>query len=98
MPTQALGSLQGGSEISHYRVQELIASGGMGLVYRAVDVYLNRRGALKILPDASPDRISLERFQNEARTLSRLDHPNTCTVYEFGWQLCPPFIAMPRPD
>src|SRR5260370_371333 len=94
LPTQALGSLQGGSEISHYRVQELIASGGMGLVYRAVDVYLNRSVALKILPDASPDRISLERFQNEARTLSRLDHPNICTVYEFGEHLGRPFMAM----
>ena len=94
MPSQALGSLQGGSEISHYRVQELIARGGMGLVYRAVDVYLNRSVALKILPDASPDGITLQRFHNEARTLSGLEHPNICTVYEFGEHLGRPFMAM----
>src|SRR5258708_23887308 len=72
MPPPALGALMGGSEISHYRVQELIASGGMGLVYRAVDVYLDPSVALKILPQAAPDPMALAPFQNEAPTLSRL--------------------------
>ena len=94
IPSPALDILPGATEISHYRVHALIATGGMGLLYKAVDIYLDRNVALKILPDAATDPASLERFQNEARVLSSLDHPNICTVYEFGEYAGRPFMAM----
>lgn len=91
---QTLSELPEGSEISHYRVQEMIASGGMSVVYKAVDVYLDRRVALKILVEPAPDQNALARFHNEARTLSALEHANICTVYEFGEHSGRPFMAM----
>ena len=94
LPEPAINSLPPGFAISHYRIERLIATGGMGLVYKAVDVNLGRRVALKILSDASSDPVSLERFRGEARTLSALEHPNICTVYEFGEHLGRPFMAM----
>lgn len=72
-------------EISHYRVERLLGEGGMGKVYLAEDVRLNRRVALKVLPDALVgDRDRLRRFEREAQAASALNHPNILTVHEFG--------------
>jgi eukaryotic-like serine/threonine-protein kinase len=72
-------------EISHYRIERLIGEGGMGKVYLAEDVKLNRQVALKVLPDALVgDKDRLRRFEREAQAASALNHPNILTVHEFG--------------
>ncbi|MBV8201945.1 MAG: serine/threonine-protein kinase [Acidobacteria bacterium] len=72
-----------GSSISHYRILERLGGGGMGVVYKGWDLRLERYAAVKFL---SPHRSSSEdfkrRFAREARTASRLEHPNICTVFE----------------
>lgn len=69
--------------ISHYRIVEEIAQGGMGIVYKAEDIHLKRFLALKFLhPDMTKDQESIERFINEAQAVSKLDHSNICNIYE----------------
>jgi Tol biopolymer transport system component/predicted Ser/Thr protein kinase len=74
-----------GTSIGGYRVLAQIARGGMGEVYLAVDTRLDRRVALKLLPQRvtdHPERVS--RFQREARAASSLTHPNILTIHDFG--------------
>lgn len=74
-----------GRTVSHFRVRDVLGCGGMGVVYRAEDLRLGRTVALKfLLPQYSLDAHAKERFLQEARASSALDHPNVCTVHEAG--------------
>jgi eukaryotic-like serine/threonine-protein kinase len=71
-----------GITISHYQIVEKIGAGGMGEVYLADDLSLNRQVALKFLPDVftgDPERMA--RFEREARLLASLNHPNIAAIY-----------------
>jgi len=88
-------SLKPESTISHYKIKELIAVGGMGQVYRALDLQLGRVVALKtIRPVSSVDPHAHQRFLREARAASILSHPSICTIYEIGQEADLTFIAM----
>ena len=78
-------SLATATKLGPYEIISLIGAGGMGEVYRARDQRLGRDVAIKILPAsfaADPDR--LRRFEQEARAVAALNHPNICQLYDVG--------------
>ena len=84
-----------GQTISHYQVLEKLGEGGMGVVYRALDLRLNRSVAIKVLPhDAMADVDRARRFMQEARAASALNHPHIITVHEVDAAGGTDFIVM----
>ncbi|MFB3094875.1 MAG: serine/threonine-protein kinase, partial [Candidatus Acidiferrales bacterium] len=84
-----------GKTLSHYRVVEKIGAGGMGEVYRAHDERLERDVALKVLPTGTlADEATHKRFRKEALALSKLNHPNIATVFDFDTQDGVDFLVM----
>ena len=83
-----------GRTIARYRVLSLLGAGGMGRVYLAEDTGLSRRVALKLLPIYfTHDKNQVQRFRQEARAASALNHPNIITIYEIGEVAGRHFIA-----
>ncbi len=71
-----------GKTLAHYEILAKIGQGGMGEVYRALDLILDREVALKILPtDMAGDTERIERFKREAKAVAALKHPNIVTLH-----------------
>ena len=101
-PHSAMGGTNSmiGQVVGPYKIEGIIGAGGMGMIHKAKDTRLDRHVALKCLPvHLTINNQNRERFLNEARAVSRLDHPNICTLYDVGEtedkQL---YLAMPYYD
>jgi Tol biopolymer transport system component/predicted Ser/Thr protein kinase len=73
-----------GTEIGSYRIEGVLGSGGMGVVYRAMDTRLNRPVAVKVLAEEIASPAARRRFQREAQAASSLNHPHILTVHDAG--------------
>ncbi len=83
-----------GSSLNQYRIIATIGAGGMGEVFRARDTRLNRDVAVKVLPkDFVADANCLRRFEQEAKTLATLNHPNILTIYDAGLHEGAPYLV-----
>lgn len=88
-------ALVAGTKLGPYEIQSLLGAGGMGEVYRARDVRLQRTVAIKILPAHLSSNPNLQaRFEQEARSVSALQHPNICVVHDIGSQDGVDFMVM----
>ena len=73
-----------GTQVANYRIEEKLGEGGMGVVYKAVDVNLDRTVAIKFLSsELNRDPGLIERFQSEAKAQANLNHTNIATLYNF---------------
>ena len=80
-------SLAPGTKLGPYEIQTALAAGGMGEVYRARDARLDRVVAIKVLPESvATDAERLRRFEQEAKTVAALNHPNILSVHDIGAQ------------
>jgi eukaryotic-like serine/threonine-protein kinase len=87
-------SLTSGTKLGPYEIVAPIGAGGMGEVYRARDTRLGREVALKVLPESfSRDADRLRRFEQEARAVAALNHPNILAIHDIGEEGCAPFIV-----
>jgi TolB-like protein/tetratricopeptide (TPR) repeat protein len=87
--------LKAGTLVGPYRIDALIARGGMGIIYRATDTRLHRQVALKMLaPLGGQDELRVDRFLREARITASLDHPNIVSVYDVGTHDGQPFMVV----
>jgi serine/threonine protein kinase len=78
-------TVEAGAHVGGFRVDSLIARGGMGVVYRATDLRLQRPVALKLLaPELVADSTFRDRFLRESQLAAAIDHPNIIPIYEAG--------------
>ena len=88
-------SLETGTKLGAFEILAPIGAGGMGEVYKARDTRLDRTVAIKVLPSHLADNAELKkRFEQEARAISSLNHPNICTLYDVGRENGVDFIVM----
>ena len=90
-------ALSPGTRLGPYEIVAPLGAGGMGEVYKARDMRLNRTVAIKVLPPdvaADPDRRA--RFEREARAVAALDHPHLCGIYDVGEVDGTHFLVMPH--
>jgi serine/threonine protein kinase/TolB-like protein/Tfp pilus assembly protein PilF len=88
-------AINSGTLLGHYEILDRIGAGGMGELYLARDKRLDRRVAVKFLPDeTTADQDARKRLIGEARASARLDHPNICSIYEVGEEEGRIFIVM----
>src|SRR5512134_545626 len=88
-------TLSAGSRLGSYEILSPLGAGGMGEVYRAKDSKLGREAAVKVLPEAlAADPERRQRFEQEARSASALNHPNILTIYDIGQTNGTVYIAM----
>src|SRR6202011_6202721 len=88
-------TLAAGSRLGPYEILSALGAGGMGEVYKARDTRLDRTVAIKILPEAlAADPQFRDRFDREARTISQLDHPHICALYDIGEQNGTAYLVM----
>ena len=93
-------SIHPGQQLGHYRIVSRLGGGGMGEVFRAEDLRLERPVAIKFLPPAmARDGEAVERFTREARAASSLHHPGIVSIYDFGTLVSghDPALAAPEP-
>jgi serine/threonine protein kinase len=84
-----------GTRLGPYEIQIALGAGGMGEVYKARDMRLDRIVAIKILPpELAADPQFRDRFDREARSISQLDHPHICTLYDVGEQDATSYLVM----
>jgi serine/threonine protein kinase len=84
-----------GTKLSHYEILEPLGAGGMGEVYRARDIKLERGVAIKVLPEElTQDRERLRRFEREAKLLAALNHPAIAHLYGFEEESGTSFLVM----
>ncbi len=85
-----------GHQLGRYRIEAKLGHGGMAEVFRATDLQLERKVAIKvILPMFTSDSQALARFQREARTIAALEHPYILPIYDFGDDQGLPYLVMP---
>src|SRR3989454_1337128 len=88
-------SLASGTRLGPYEIGVPLGAGGMGEVYRAKDTRLDRSVAIKILPaQFSADPVRKQRFEREAKTISSLNHPHICVLYDVGHQNGTDYLVM----
>src|SRR5664279_3100277 len=84
-----------GAKLGPYDIVGPLGQGGMGEVYRAHDTRLDRAVAIKVLPEAiAADAGRMQRFEQEARSVAALTHPNIVAVYDVGVQEGTPYLVM----
>ena len=87
--------LSSGTKLGPYEIQSPLGAGGMGEVYRARDTRLDRSVAIKVLPTHLSTNVEAkQRFDREARSISSLNHPNICTLYDVGHQKGIDYLVM----
>ncbi|HXI03574.1 MAG TPA: serine/threonine-protein kinase, partial [Candidatus Saccharimonadales bacterium] len=92
-------ALETGTRLGGYEILAPLGAGGMGAVYRARDVRLDREVAIKVLAEALvADEAAMARFEREAISVAKLSHPNILSIFEFGRDAGTAFVAMELVD